>query len=80
MSENFRCDKTVVDFVNLVSDALFPNGGIPYTAEDALVFGKGGDTCVPAEICLVEKPLLTDEELSPELRERMKAYMAQYCV
>jgi len=62
MSENFRCDKTVVDFVNLVSDALFPNGGIPYTAEDALVFGKGGDTCVPAEICLVEKPLLTDEE------------------
>ena len=23
---------------------------------------------------------LTDEELSPELRERMKAYMAQYCV
>lgn len=55
MSENFRCDETVVDFVNLVSDVLFSSGGIPYTKEDALVFGKGSGGTFPAEICLIDK-------------------------
>ncbi len=55
MSENFRCDKTVVDFVNLVSDYLFPASSMPYTGEDALVFGKGTGEEVPAEIVLIEK-------------------------
>jgi len=63
MSENFRCDSTVVDFVNLVSDYLFPRGSMPYAPEDALVFGKGDGEKIPAEIVLVEKPSAgTDED------------------
>lgn len=62
MSENFRCDKPVVDFVNLVSELLFPCSAMPYTPEDALVFGKGSGGSVPAEIVLVEKPSADDEE------------------
>lgn len=62
MSENFRCDRTVVDFVNLVSELLFPCSAMPYTTEDALVFGKGSGGTAPAEIVLVEKPSAEDEE------------------
>ncbi|MBQ8402223.1 MAG: UvrD-helicase domain-containing protein, partial [Clostridia bacterium] len=66
MSENFRCDRPVVDFVNLVSDYLFPQGSMPYTAEDALVFGKGESEDTAAEIVLIEKPAAgEDEEESP---------------
>lgn len=62
MSENFRCDKTVVDFVNLVSNYLFPCSAMPYTAEDALVFGKGNGDEIPAELVLVEKPTAKEDE------------------
>ncbi len=42
MSENFRCDKNVVDFVNLVCPAAFRACGssIGYLPEDDLVFSK----------------------------------------
>ncbi len=62
MSENFRCDRTVVDFVNLVSDHLFPASSMPYAPEDALVFGKGAGECIPAEIVLIEKSSVDAEE------------------
>ncbi|MBQ8641682.1 MAG: UvrD-helicase domain-containing protein [Clostridia bacterium] len=62
MSENFRCDRYVVDFVNLVSDFLFAGGSMPYTAEDALVFGKNSGGEIPAEIVLVEKPAAEGDE------------------
>lgn len=62
MSENFRCDKTVVAFVNLVSNFLFACGSMPYTPEDALVFGKGSGESIPAEIVLVEKPTAGEDE------------------
>ncbi|MBQ7922621.1 MAG: UvrD-helicase domain-containing protein [Clostridia bacterium] len=76
MSENFRCDETVVDFVNLVSDVLFTSGGIPYTKEDALVFGKSGGGNVPAEICLIEKNR-PDEEENPETVDPEAEYVAK---
>ena len=42
MSNNFRCDETVIDFSNAVSSFLFSNRAksIGYTAEDDLVFSK----------------------------------------
>lgn len=45
MSENFRCDKSVVDFVNAVFDTVFGLAGdsIGYEAEDALLFSKVSD-------------------------------------
>ncbi len=58
MQENFRCDKTVVDFVNLVSRHLFSRCAIPFTKDDELVFAKScpdGYTPHPIEICLLEK-------------------------
>ncbi|MBR4961875.1 MAG: UvrD-helicase domain-containing protein [Clostridia bacterium] len=67
MSENFRCDRTVVDFVNLVSDFLFPGSAMPYAPEDALVFAKGEDGNIPAEIVIVEDaPLPEEEDRDPE--------------
>jgi len=68
MSENFRCDKPVVDFVNLVSDFLFPHSRMPYTGEDALVFGKGEGTEAPAEVVLIEKS--GGEEDDPDRPEK----------
>lgn len=42
MSNNFRCDKKIIDFSNLVSDYTFSNShGIPYDkSEDELIFSK----------------------------------------
>ncbi len=42
MSNNFRCDKTVVDFSNLIFSYLFSGCGenIGYTPEDDLIFSK----------------------------------------
>ncbi len=41
MSENFRCDKNVIELSNIVSNYMFENSnGIPYTKEDRLVYSK----------------------------------------
>ncbi|MBE6662144.1 MAG: hypothetical protein E7606_02540 [Ruminococcaceae bacterium] len=42
MSNNFRCDKNVIDFSNLISSYLFENCGqsIGYRKEDDLIFSK----------------------------------------
>ncbi len=42
LSNNFRCDKPIIDFSNRVFDMLFRNnsGRIEYLDEDALVFSK----------------------------------------
>ena len=56
MSENFRCDRAVIELTNLVSGLLFPHGAIPYTADDALVMSKADGLAENAEICLIEKP------------------------
>ncbi len=58
MSENFRCDEPVVRFVNMISAYMFPYGGIPYTEDDALIYGKGASEKPqsPVEICIIEKP------------------------
>lgn len=40
MSDNFRCDSTVIDFTNAVCGAIMPYGNVSYTDEDALRFGK----------------------------------------
>ncbi|MBQ4509568.1 MAG: UvrD-helicase domain-containing protein [Clostridia bacterium] len=58
MSNNYRCDKKIIDFSNLISDYMFSNSsGIPYDANgDALIYSKNlsddykhADT----ELCLI---------------------------
>ncbi|MBO5357272.1 MAG: UvrD-helicase domain-containing protein [Clostridia bacterium] len=41
MSNNFRCDKKVIDFSNLVSNYMFLNSlGVPYESSDELIYSK----------------------------------------
>ena len=61
MSENFRCDRCVIDFVNLVSRHTLGRSSIPYEKEDELVCGKLTDQePLPVEVCLIQK--YTDSE------------------
>ncbi len=58
MSENFRCDKGVIDFSNAVSNLMFgKTSGIPYSSEDALIFAKRDCDYVAdkAEIYIIDK-------------------------
>lgn len=71
MSENFRCDKTVIDFVNLVCGRIFPACGasVGYGAGDDLVFGKGApDGFKPTRVSVA---VLTPPE-KPEGGEDLK--------
>jgi len=64
MQENFRCDETVVKFVNLVSRHLFPWSAIPFTEEDALRYAKVQSEDyrpAPVEICLIGAPAEEDD-------------------
>ncbi len=55
MSENFRCDRPVIDFVNRVSRHSFvPAGGVVgYRAEDDLVCGKAGGGEEPVTVAIL---------------------------
>ncbi len=70
MSENFRSDKGVIDFANLVSDHMLCNSrGIPYSEKDRLICAKnGGDTGVycPADIYLIYRDGEDDWGKNPE--------------
>ena len=71
MSENYRCDKSVVDFVNSVFDTLFEaaKGSIGYVSSDRLAFaktydeGKEPERRLP-EIYLLDRPTGEDGESS----------------
>lgn len=68
MSENFRSDKSVIDFSNAVSRYIFSAGSTPFEKCDELVCSKpGGDSDSLCEVILVEKgdeenPLPTEAE------------------
>lgn len=65
MSENFRCDRGIIDFVNLIFDKLFYvlRDSIGFLPEDALVFKKQYEGDEPEykrpEVCLL--PYRTDK-------------------
>lgn len=52
LSDNFRCDKPVIDFVNGVFDALFGAAGdsIGYLPADRLGFAKNPASCLPTPV------------------------------
>lgn len=68
MSENFRSDKSVIDFSNAVSRYIFSAGNTPFEKCDELVCSKpGGDSGSLCEVILVERgdeenPLPTEPE------------------
>ena len=70
MSNNFRCDKPVIDFVNLVCGNIFSTctGGLSYRAEDDLIHSKkspDGYTPPPVEVVLLSRPS-TKEKADPD--------------
>ena len=70
MSQNFRCDKGVVDFVNAVFDKVFAHlgGNIGYVAEDSLCFSKFppvGDHYPEITVVSGAKEEAEDEEEEP---------------
>ncbi len=58
MSNNFRCDKGIIDFTNEIFDTVFAMCGesIGYTAQDRLIYSKSEtDEVRDVEICLFTK-------------------------
>ncbi len=56
LQHNFRCDKPIVQFVNLVCGRIFCEVGdtVPYQEADQLVYGKSKGGSLPVEICLID--------------------------
>ncbi|MBE6637472.1 MAG: hypothetical protein E7618_06690 [Ruminococcaceae bacterium] len=57
LSDNFRCDRPIIQFVNDICGELFTQFGhtVPYDETDALVCGKGGEGEHTVELHLLEK-------------------------
>ncbi len=58
LSNNFRCDRNIIDFTNLVSECVFMNatGTLPYYPEDNLVHSKTDqESDTPIKIALFNK-------------------------
>ena len=71
MSENYRCDRGVIDFVNGVFDRMFTavKDSIGYVDEDRLAFAKKYKSGIeppytPAEIFVIDRPESGAEEKS----------------
>ena len=73
MSENFRCDKGVIDFANYICERIFPaiSAGIGYNPEgDNLKHGKKVEkdhVAKKVELMVVETPPKSDEETETPL-------------
>ena len=77
MSDNFRCDRSVIDFSNAISRFLFGStGGVPFEAADELKFSKvGGTDQLPVDVCLFEKR--EDEDEDAECAEEARFISAE---
>ncbi len=74
LSDNFRCDKNVIDFTNIVSSCLFTSGrgDIPFTEDDMLKHSKQQDEIgTPVNVVLISgEEDESDEEIDDvSLRE-----------
>lgn len=71
MSDNFRCDKNIIDFTNIISGTLFKTlGNVRYYDGDALIHAKTDDDAkaAPVEVAVIEPADDTNDE-SNENRE-----------
>ena len=75
MSENFRCDKGVIDFSNALTDYMLENSkGIPYQPQDRLIFAKKADyqSEIP-EVLLVDSQTDEDDESLKDVKFEAEA-------
>ncbi len=54
MSDNFRCSRPIVKFVNLVSEYMFRGGDVPFGAGDLLTPSTSSEVDAPVEVRLLE--------------------------
>ena len=76
LSNNFRCDKRVIDFTNIVSGCLFTSGrgDIPFTKDDLLIHSKvDTEQGEPVHVVLVDG---SDEEDDSDVSLREAEYIA----
>lgn len=74
MSENFRCDKSVIDFSNAVSNYIFGGSrGIPYDKSDELKFAKLGCDYTPdkVEVYIVDKTRDKEKEKTADSEDEL---------
>ncbi len=73
LSDNFRCDRNIIDFTNIVFDTVFNcgNSKISYSEAEKLICSKKADTQkgYPVEVCLVEKPQNKQKKSAPDTDE-----------
>ncbi len=72
MSDNFRCDRSVIEFTNAVCGAIMPHGNVSYTEDDELRHGKAepDSEAFPVRVILSSD---TDEDEADEADEIDKA-------
>lgn len=59
MSENFRSDEYIIDYVNAVSEYIFKGTSTPFEEGDKLICKKmrsESDNVFPVEVCIIQKP------------------------
>ncbi len=85
LSDNFRCDDTVIRLTNIVSECLFTGGrgDIPFLSEDKLIHSKkdteSGENCKLVLISgKAEKPSSEDEDDGEAVEGDISATEARY--
>lgn len=80
LSHNFRCDQSVVDFVNLVCENVFAEGGmVRYTEGDRLIRGKedDNDAKIPVQVTLIEKESHPADEKNGKSAQALTGFPAE---
>ncbi len=74
MSENFRCNKEVIDFTNMIFDSVMPliSPDMNYSENDSLVFRKRCEKTapIPVKVVIAESP----SKKSPNAGENTEAH------
>ncbi len=74
MQNNYRCDKSIVDFTNIVCNYLFPHcRGMHYMPKDALQYSKvDPDKNIPVEVHITKK----SDSFYPDSQNAEAAFLA----
>lgn len=66
LSDNFRCDTSIIDFTNIIFKGLFSNnsGYVPYYDEDRLIYSKNDNGHISArvEVAVIKKVIETEND------------------
>jgi len=75
MSDNFRCDKGIIDFSNDIFEKLFPYSNIDYCEKDKLKHGKKEDAANETVELVIFDKNYTEETEAGFVAKRIRAYL-----